>query len=568
MYILGIGCAFEHDPSACLLKDGEIIAAADEERFIRKKHAVDELPIRAIEYCLKTANITADQVDRVAFPWSFQAYEKHLWRFIRRNFMNRPSHAFKALVKKNSRKRDHEKKLYRTLRQVGISQVSIEFVEHHLAHAASSYCFSGFPSSAILTIDGKGEFTTTLIGEANESGFKVHEEFINPDSLGLFYSTMTDYLGFSPHDGEYKVMGMSGYGDASQVDLSDWVSVKNGKYRVDEQNIWVPRSLRYQGRRFSKNFIDRWGPPREGDALSEPYTHIAASTQAKLEEVVLSIIDNQLKPILERHEGRLCFAGGTALNVRLNRKLIEHPSISQLWVQPAAHDSGTSLGAAAYLGFKKGMEFTPMEHSYYGPEYSDEEIKEVLDKFHIQAEHSPDITETTAKLLAEGQIVGWFQGRMEWGPRALGNRSILAHPAHPGISDEVNERIKFREVWRPFCPSILKENAPEILGSEHDSPFMTFSFSVQEEWKDRIPEVVHVDGTCRPQCVSEKLNPRYYQLIQKFKDQTGLPVLLNTSLNRRGEPMVCSPEDALEMFYASGLEYIVLGDYLIKKSLS
>jgi carbamoyltransferase len=296
--------------------------------------------------------------------------------------------------------------------------------------------------------------------------------------------------------------------------------------------------------------------------------HVAAAAQRALEDAVLSIVDRDLAPLLERHEGRLCFAGGCALNVRLNRRLIEHPRVRELWVQPAAGDSGTSLGAATWLAARRGESLHPMRQPYLGPEYDGAAIERELARLCVPSGRPDDIVETTADLLTAGKVVAWFQGRMEWGPRALGNRSILAHPAWPGISDDVNARIKFREKWRPFCPSILKEHGPEILGAEHDSPFMTFSFLATEKWKERIPEAVHVDGTCRPQLVSADLNPRFHRLLEAFKLRTQIPALINTSLNRRGEPMVCSPADALAMFYGSGLEYLVLGDYLIRKSPS
>ena len=249
----------------------------------------------------------------------------------------------------------------------------------------------------------------------------------------------------------------------------------------------------------------------------------------------------------------------------LNRKLIDHPNVSELWVQPAAHDAGTALGAASYIAAQKGVALEPMQHPYLGPEFDDADIVAALEKFAIPNQRCDDIVETTAQLLAEGNAVAWFQGRMEYGPRALGNRSILGHPAHPGMSDDINGRIKFREKWRPFCPSILKESAAEIIGTDHDSPFMTFSFTVTPEWREKIKEAVHVDNTCRPQLVTEQLNPRYFKLLKSFEKRTGLPVLLNTSLNRRGEPMVCSPEDAIAMFFGCGLEYLVLGDRLISK---
>jgi carbamoyltransferase len=358
---------------------------------------------------------------------------------------------------------------------------------------------------------------------------------------------------------------MSAFGDPSKHDLSQLIQIENGSYRINEQLIWVGRSRRYRGLHFPQKLVQDWGPVREGDELSEPYIHVAAAIQKALEDVALSFVDGPLAPVLERNGGRLCIAGGCALNVRMNRKLIEHPNVSALWVQPAAHDSGTSVGAAALIASRMGDRVQPMTHPYLGPEYDDEQIGEALDRFSIPSERPADIIESTADLLADGHVVAWFQGRMEYGPRALGNRSILGHPGVPGMSDEINGRIKFREKWRPFCPSIKKEFGPEILGTDHDSPYMTFSFTVTPKWRERIAQAVHIDETCRPQLVTEALNPRFYKLLSKFEKRTGLPVLLNTSLNRRGEPMVCSPADAIAMFYGSGLDYLVLGDRLVRK---
>ncbi len=569
MKILGVGCSFEHDPSAALIIDEKVVAAADEERFSRNKHALNELPIQAIGYCLESAGISPDAIDAVAFPWSYSAYRRLRWRFFRRNFATRTDHALKAIFKSRERRRQKEQKLLDSLLGAGIDplEVAIHPVEHHLAHASSSFHLCGFDPAALLTVDGKGEFTTTLVGEGRDGRMRIIKEFVNPDSLGLFYSTMTEFLGFEVNSGEFKVMGMAPFGDPDKIDISDLISSNGSDYRINERLVWVPRSRRYQGKkRFPAEIVERWGEPRQGDGLTEPHIHIAAATQRALETAVLATVDGPLAPILKRTDGRLCFAGGCALNVSLNRKLIDHERISSLWVQPAAHDAGTALGAATYVAAEKGIRLEPMGHPYLGPEYSDDAIVRALEKLAIPHRKYDDIVETTADLLAAGHIVAWFQGRMEYGPRALGNRSILGHPGAPGISDEINGRIKFREKWRPFCPSILKEHGAEIIGTEHDSPFMTFAFTVTPEWREKIAEAVHVDNTCRPQLVREELNPRYYRLLRCFQKRTGLPVLLNTSLNRRGEPMVCSPEDAIAMFYGCGLEYLVLGDRLICKN--
>jgi len=395
--------------------------------------------------------------------------------------------------------------------------------------------------------------------------YNTGKEFIYPDSLGFFYSTITEYLGFKANNGEYKVMGMAPYGDPSKIDYSKLIEYDGRAYRVNNEYVWPRKSDRYLKKSiFSKKMVSEWGPPREGDGLEEPYIHIAAATQKLFEDVTISLMETYLGGELKRHK-TLCFAGGCALNVSLNRKLLQHPLVGRLFVQPASHDSGGALGAACYAAAGMGEKIRPMKHAYYGPSYTNNEIKGLLDKYRIKYTYHEDITSVAARLLAEGKIVAWFQGAMEYGPRALGNRSILAHPSVPGIADEINGRIKFREKWRPFCPSILAEYQKEIINTEHPAQYMTFSFNVNPDWRDRMKEAVHVDGTARPQAVDRDSNPRYYELLKKFHGMTGIPVVINTSLNRRGEPMVCSPQDALDMFYGSGLEYLVMENCLVVK---
>ena len=568
MKILGVGSPFPHDPSAAILVDGKIVAAADEERFIRDKHAQDKLAENAVKFCLKKAGIKPGEIDIVAYPWSFNAYMRSLPGYVARCWKTRPSRAFKAAAKTLHIRRDASKKLDETLKSVGIDPKEVKkyYVEHHIAHASSAYHLSGMDRCAIMSIDGAGEFTSTLFAKGENKRIEKIKEIIYPDTLGLFYSTITEYLGFEINDGEYKVMGMAPYGDPDKIDLSHIVSHDKRSFRANDDYVWVTRSRRYDKNKvYSKKMVKEWGLPRKGDSLSEPYIHIAAATQKKLEEVTIALMENYLGDTLKECGGNLCFAGGVALNVKLNKRILEHPLVKRLFVQPASNDSGTALGAATYAASEMGEVIEPMTHAYFGPEYGNSEIQDVLDRYKICYERKDDIIDTASGLLAKGEIVAWFQGAMEYGPRALGNRSILANPSMKGISDEINARIKFREKWRPFCPSILEEYAQDILGTDHPSPYMTFSFTVSDKWSDKISEVVHVDGSARPQIVNEKNNPRFYSLIKSFHGKTGLPVVINTSLNRRGEPMVCSPEDAINMFYGSGLEYMVLGDFLVKK---
>jgi carbamoyltransferase len=568
MIILGVGTPIVHDPSAAILVDGKVIAACDEERFVRIKHAIGYLPLNAVDFCLKKAKLRPSDIDAVAFPWSHDIYRKKKYEYFARCLKPRTAYAIKAFTREKARLKGKDEKLEKILEGSGIPKtVKRYFIEHHLAHASSAYHLSGVEDCAIMTIDGAGEFTSTLFAKGERGRIVKIKEIIYPDTLGLFYSTITEYLGFKINDGEYKVMGMAPYGDPERIDLSHIIRYNNKTFWANDDYVLVTRSRRYDKNRvYSKKMVKEWGPPRKGDILAEPYVHIAAATQKKLEDVTIALMENYLGDILKSNGGRLCFAGGVALNVKLNKRLLEHPLIKELFVQPAASDSGTALGAATYVANELGERIEPMSHAYLGPEYSNDEIKETLDKYRIPYEYHQDIIKPASDLLAKGQIVAWFQGAMEYGPRALGNRSILANPQVKGISDEINTRIKFREKWRPFCPSILKEYASEILGTKHPAPYMTFSFSVNEKWRDKIPEAVHIDSSSRPQIVDEKTNPRFYSLIKAFFNKTEIPALINTSLNRRGEPIVCSPENALEMFYGSGLEYLVIGDFLIDKN--
>ena len=568
MKILGIGCSSFHDPSAALLVDGEVVAAAEEERFTRQKHAYSQNPVHAARFCLEQAGLEPGDIDLVAYPWSAEIMREKRWEYAKRAFPKSPSKAVRAFTKLMRLQRRRVGALHATLREVGIDPaIETAFVEHHLAHASSAFHLSGFPSAAILTADGEGEVTSTLLAEGLADGSIVkRKEVLKPDSLGLFYSTMTEYLGFNAMDGEYKLMGMAPYGDPSKVDLRDMVRLTENGFRCDDDRVWVARKLRAGPKiHYARAMVEELGPPRKGDALTEPYIHIAAATQKLLEDMVLGLVDRHLSDALKRHDGRLAFAGGVALNVRLNRKLIAHPLIKELWVQPASSDAGIALGAATYAAKARGQAIQPMEHAALGPSYTSEQVQAALDKFKIPYRRLDDPCGAAASLLAKGEVVAWFEGRMEFGPRALGQRSILGNPAVPGTSDQINARIKFREKWRPFCPSVLKERGAELFDHPHDSPFMTFTFGVRPEWKDKIAEVVHVDGSARPQYVTERRAPRFYELLKKFEGLTGIQVVIDTSLNRRGEPMNCSPEDALAMFYGCGLEFMVIEDFLVSK---
>jgi carbamoyltransferase len=573
LIILGLSGALNHDPSAALLVDGEVVAAAEEERFIRDKHAKNRMPLEAARYCLAEAGISGREVDVVAFPYApISLSTPARWHFARR-YWYAPDRSLDALFNGNRRYRRNRDRVLEVGGDLGIDWQRTEFVpvEHHLAHASSAYHLSGFSEkTAILGVDGKGEYATTFFGYGENGSIHKIKEFYDPDSLSGVYGAITEFLGFEMLDGEYKVMGMAPYGDASLHDLGPLIRRQGNGFQVDTTLVNTVGMRRHKengvGFYFSDKLIDWLGPRRKGDVADEPYIHYAASMQQLFEDWCLELLETYLGDVL-RETGRLAFAGGGALNVKLNQRIVALDHVQELFVQPAAGDSGTSLGAATFVAAERGERLSRMNHAYLGPAYDESACLAALEGSSepLTFRKLDDVPVETAAILADGNPVAWFQGRMEFGPRALGGRSILGCPNASGIADRINEQIKFRERWRPFCPSVLDTVAADIIQTDHPAPFMTITFDVNESWKSRIPEVVHEDGTARVQIVSRDQNARYYDLIAALEQLTGNAVVLNTSLNRRGEPMVCSPQDALNMFFGSDLEYLVMEDFLVTK---
>lgn len=573
MIVLGLSGAVNHDASAALYIDGKLVAAAEEERFLRDKHAKGKMAYEATKYCLEQAGIRPDEIDIVAFPYAQIGLQSPArWHYAKRHWYA-PDRALTALFSGNRRYWRNHKNVMKLLDDLGIDSKRVKFVpvEHHLAHASSAYHLSGFQEkTAIIGIDGKGEYATTFFGYGENGKIHKIKEFYDPDSLGGVYGAMTEYLGFEMLDGEFKVMGMAPYGDPNRFDFSHLIHCENGEFKVNTKLVNTVGFRRYKkdgkGYFFSPELIEWLGPMREGDEKDEPYIDYAASIQALLEKCALHLIEYYLGDII-RETGKVAYAGGVALNVKLNQRIIAMPGVKELFVQPASSDAGTAIGAASYASQLAGVPVEKMEHVYLGPSYTTQQCIEACERYTqpVSWQYLDDVCADTAKILADGNPVAWFQGRMEFGPRALGNRSILGSPNHPGVADRINAQIKYRERWRPFCPSMLDKVAPEILQTDHPSPYMTFTFDVAESWKSRIPEVVHEDGTARAQIVTRATNARYYELIEEMEKLTGNAVVLNTSLNRRGEPMVCSPTDALNMFFGSDLQYLVMEDILITK---
>lgn len=573
LIILGLSGALSHDPSAALYIDGKLVAAVEEERLIRKKHATHEMPVEAARFCLEYAGIKPSDIDIVALPYAeISLLSPARWHYAKR-YWYAPDRVVDVLLNGNRRYRRYIRRVRELLEAINVDWHQVEFdpIEHHVAHASSAYHLSGFKEkTAILCIDGKGEYATTFFGYGEHGVIHKIKEFYDPDSLGQLYASFTEYLGFEMLDGEYKVMGMAPYGNAELYDLSRLIKFDGKEIKVDTKLVNTVGLRRYKedgkGFFFSQALVDWLGPRRKGDIADDPYVHYAAAIQQMYETISLKLIDYYLGDIL-RETGKLAFAGGGALNVKLNQKILELPYVNELFVQPAANDSGTSVGAAAYASWKRGVEPETLKHVYLGPDFTNESCIQACEAHPEKPEFEvlEDVVAKAAELIAEGNPIGWFQGRMEFGPRALGGRSILGRADQRGIADKINSQIKFRERWRPFCPSVLDSIAEEVIESDHQADFMTITFNVADEWKEKMPEVVHKDGSARVQIVHAETNPKYHSLLTKLQGITGNGVVLNTSLNRRGEPMVCSPRDALEMFFGSDLQYMVLEDLLVTK---
>jgi carbamoyltransferase len=591
MDILGISCYF-HDASAAIVRDGQLIAAAEEERFSRKKHDY-EFPTSAIDFCLKTAGIEAGDLDHVVF------FEKPFVKFERLLLASMQSFPSSHRVFREAMVTWLGDKLWvRHLiqKRLGIPASKILFSEHHLSHAASAFFCSPFEEAAVLTVDGVGEWTTASLGVGKGTDLRLVKEIRFPHSLGLLYSAFTAFLGFEVNEGEYKVMGMAPFGSPRYVDeVRKLLRVDaDGSFELDMDYFTFHRSTTQT---FSPKFVTLFGPPRDPaanfftgssgypsyfgekpanyDALSrenERYADIAASIQVVIEETMLTMARAAHR---ETGLSKLCMAGGVALNSVANSRILRETPFEELYIQPAAGDGGGAVGAALYgyhavLGRPRGF---VMEHAAWGQAHDAGSIEGFLragNIAHERLEYEERLLERVVDRLQAGKVVGWSQGRFEWGPRALGHRSILADPRQPDMKDIVNTKIKFREPFRPFAPSALVERAEEYFvlpdpARHYPARFMLYVVDVREDKRALVPAITHVDGTGRLQTVRRDTNPRYHNLITTFAEATGVPMVLNTSFNLRGEPIVNTPAEAYNTFMQSGMDVLVLGDYLVEK---
>jgi carbamoyltransferase len=591
MDILGISCFF-HDAAAALLRDGELIAAAEEERFTRKKHDYD-FPMHAIDFCLGTGRISGDQLDLVVF------FEKPFLKFERLLLTSMQTFPRSRRVFQESMISWLTDKLWiknLIMRQLNVPESKIIFSNHHLSHAASAFLCSPFEEAAILTVDGVGEWATATYGIGRGTEIKILKEIRFPHSLGLLYSAFTAFLGFEVNEGEYKVMGMAPFGKPRYVEKV-WKLIRqdgDGSFDLNMDYFSFHHSTQNT---YNQKFLDLFGPARDSQSLfftpdsgypsyfgerplqydslarqNQHYADIAASIQLVTEEVLLKMAVQIQKDSGLKY---LCMAGGVALNSVANGRILRETPFEEIFIQPAAGDGGGAIGAALYgqhMVLGKPRHFV-MDHAYWGKGYSPDEVDAFLrerDIPHTRFDSDDKVYERVVDALQEGKVVGWFQGRFEWGPRALGSRSILADPRNPQMKDIVNTKIKFREPFRPFAPSVLAERAGDLFAlpdptRHYPARYMLYVVDVKDKARHLLPAITHVDGTARLQTVDQKVSPRYYRLIQTFGEATGVPVVLNTSFNLKGEPIVNTPDEAFSTFSRSGMDMLVLGNHIIEK---
>lgn len=574
MLIVGLS-AFGQNPGACIVRDGKLVAFAEEERFLRIKGANLKFPSKALAYCLKEAGAVLDDVDRFAVGWNAEKYRTHMPLFFARQFLKNigvagDGSSMRILAEIADQKPDAiRRRTLLALREEGLSGRLPEFVfvDHHLAHAASAFYASGFDEASVLVVDGSGEDRSTSFFAGKGLDIRDRGSVELPDSLGWFYAAVTSFLGFRAYEEEGFTMGLAPYGkltDEWRTKMETLLRFEsNGLYRVDPRYTLLGRHSTNE--HFADELAALLGPPRLArDPFTQTHKDIAAAAQERLELAVLRLVKRLVEDTGSR---KLCLAGGVAMNCKMNGVIGASGLVDGLFVQPAAHDSGTALGAALWVSARSGEDPRfRMETAQWGPAYTSGDVEKAARTTGMKFERPDSIEEKTAAALADGKVVAWFQGRMEVGPRALGGRSILAHPAIPGMNDRVNRDVKFRDAWRPFCPSMLESAAVDYLNPSLETRFMTVAAEANARGRAEIPAVIHIDGSTRPQTVNEATHPAYAKTIAEFGKRSGVPVLLNTSLNVKGEPVACTPMDALRCFYSSGIDAIALGDLWLSKA--
>lgn len=585
MNILGVN-AFHGDSAACLVVDGKLVAAVEEERFKRAKHWAG-LPTESVKYCLKAGGIKITDVQHIAVNRNPDAnlFKKVLFAFARKPSLN----LVQDRLKNSFRVRDIRRQLEEALLlNNGAVKAELHPVEHHHAHLASAYFVSDMDSAAVVSVDGFGDFVSTMWGRGIGSSIEMIGQVYFPHSLGLFYLMMTQFLGFPEYGDEYKVMGLAAYGKPVYLDkMRKIIRLKSeGQFELDLDYFLHHSegvSMTWEsgkpelGKVFANRLIDLLGPPRVStEPVTERHKDLAASTQAFYEEVFFHILEEAYR---QSQNPNLCLAGGCAMNSVANGKIYAKTPFKKMFIQPAAGDAGGAIGAAFHVwnGELKKTRVFRMEHAYWGPEFSEKEIQQELSVKNaelkkencdvLKIEDQDELCRKTAQAIADGKVVGWFEGRMEWGPRALGNRSILGDPRRADMKEILNLKIKRRESFRPFAPSILREKTFEWFEVDDDVPFMLQVYPIREDKRKMVPAVAHVDGSGRLQTVTEEQNPLYYRLIRAFESLTAVPMVLNTSFNE-SEPVVCKPIEALNCFLRTKMDVLVLGNIFIQRRSS
>jgi carbamoyltransferase len=573
MNIVGIFHSYS-DPSAALVRDGQVVAFVEEERLTRVKHARGAFPNRAVDYVLKAGGVSITDIDCIAQAWDCGAYDSG----------EMAAHYAQINAKYPTTAGDlaYQKKHLETLSSASQKQIILQnlrkqfgnvqfppivFVRHHLAHACMAYFHSGMQDALVLTIDGSGEAVTTAWWLGKDRQLTLLHEVKIPHSLGWFYAAFTEYLGFEAYDGEYKIMGLAAYGkhDAeleAKVAKLVWYDGQGG---FETDPMLLSRGKRSFSYYYPDALVEYMGrnPRADNEEITPWHIDLAYAVQKRLETIVEKMLQYWVAQTGMRN---LTIAGGVGLNVKMSGTLFTSGLVDDIFVHPLCADAGVSIGAAMVLEyFKEELELSRLQDVYFGPSYDDEEIERVLQACKLPYTREESVAKSVAELLAQGKVVGWFQGHMEGGPRALGNRSILADPRYVESRDRVNAVIKFREFWRPFCPSMTPVGSEKYLAKYTHAPFMVLAFQASEGAEKEVPAVVHVDGSCRPQIV-EADNAPYFQLIQEFEKISSVPCLLNTSFNIKGEPIVCTPHDAIRTFSATGLDALALGPFLLMKS--
>lgn len=548
--------AGSHDPSAAIFRDGQLVFGVEEERYTRNKHAENTFPRNAINSCLDYCGIELPEVESVLIPWKPKQTGKHDFKLAFRN----PTLAEKAYDGVHSllTYTTALRKLKNRLRSIGEPVPTIKFYNHHLTHAASAFHPSGFEQAVVLTIDGRGEADSTVVWKGNKDGLQQVATYEMPNSLGAFYAHITEFLGYRANNGEGKIMGLAPYGKRDP-------EIENGLLSLIDTGVDYDVTALVEGgpRHALSKLEDTFGrePRSKAGEFSDWEQDFAFVAQSLTEEIVMDIVKEYVGQ-LGIHN--VALSGGVALNCKMNKRIMEMDCVNEIFIQPVAHDAGTAVGAG--MAENDVAETEDMSTVYWGPEFSTTEIKETLSECKLDFREPDHIEKEVAEKLADGELVGWFQGRLEMGPRALGNRSILADPRTVESRDRVNEFVKHREEWRPFAPSMLEEAAYDYLENAEPSPYMIKTFDVKDEKTDELQAVLHpADDTTRPQTVREEQNPRYYRIIREFGNITGVPVVLNTSFNDHGEPIVTKPQEAIKDFYGMGLDILAIGDVIVEK---